>query len=236
MARTVLVTGAGRGLGYSLTKKHLDIGDKVYALYRTLTDELKNLAAASEGLKIYHCDVASTESVTEAARNLLAGEKKLDIIYNNAGVYRFDAKTGLEHTDIDAGLVMININALGALRICKALWPLIQKGSLVVNISSEAGSIGGSRRRQEYCYCMSKAAMNMGAKILSNELWKRSARVISIHPGWVRTAMGGPDSFASKYSVSPDESAANIVNIAVNIDDVPRDQMYMSHTGDILPW
>ena len=105
-----------------------------------------------------------------------------------------------------------------------------------MNISSEAGSIGGSRRRQEYCYCMSKAAMNMGAKILSNELWKRSARVISIHPGWVRTAMGGPDSFASKYSVSPDESAANIVNIAVNIDDVPRDQMYMSHTGDILPW
>ena len=82
---------------------------------------------------------------------------------------------------------------------------MIQKGSLVVNISSEAGSIGASRRRQEYCYCMSKAAMNMGAKILSNELWKRSARVISIHPGWLRTAMGGPDAFANKYSVSPDE-------------------------------
>jgi NAD(P)-dependent dehydrogenase (short-subunit alcohol dehydrogenase family) len=236
MGRTILVTGAGRGLGCSITKKHLGLGDRVYALYRTMTDELKSLTNTSEGLRMYQCDVASTESVAEAVKELLAGEKKLDIIYNNAGVYRFEDKTGLAQIDIDAGLEIININALGALRICKAVWPLIQKGSLVVNISSEAGSIGASRRRQEYCYCMSKAAMNMGAKILSNELWKRSARVISIHPGWLRTAMGGPDAFASKYSVSPDESAANIVDIAVNIDELPADQLFISHTGEILPW
>ncbi len=236
MERTIIVTGAGRGLGYSIARKHLDMGDRVYAIDYNLTDELRSLAEASEKLSIYQCDIGSTESVAEAVKDVLAAGRQLNIIYNVAGIYRFEDKTGLEHTDLDAGLHMFNVNALGALRICKAVWPLIQKGTLVVNISSEAGSIGGSRRKQEYCYCMSKAALNMGAKILSNELWDRSARVINFHPGWLRTPMGGPGAFASKHSVSPDESAENIVNIAVNIDEVPRDQMFMTHTGDILPW
>ncbi|HOQ06646.1 MAG TPA: SDR family NAD(P)-dependent oxidoreductase [Clostridiales bacterium] len=236
MERTIIVTGAGRGLGYSIARKHLDMEDRVYAMDYNLTDELRSLAEASEKLSIYQCDIGSTESVAEAVKDVLAAGRQLNIIYNVAGIYRFEDKTGLEHTDLDAGLHMFNVNALGALRICKAVWPLIQKGTLVVNISSEAGSIGGSRRKQEYCYCMSKAALNMGAKILSNELWDRSARVINFHPGWLRTPMGGPGAFASKHSVSPDESAENIVNIAVNIDEVPRDQMFMTHTGDILPW
>jgi len=205
--RTVIVTGAGRGLGFSITRKHVEMGDRVYAMDCDLTDELKSLAETSERLSIYYCDTGSTESVAEAARDVLAAGKRLDIIYNVAGIFRFEDKTGLEHTDLDAGLQMFNVNALGPLRVCRAVWPLIQEGTLVVNISSEAGSIGGSRRKQEYCYCMSKAALNMGSKILSNELWDRSARVISFHPGWLRTRMGGPDAFASKYSVSPDESA-----------------------------
>ena len=236
MGRAIIVTGAGRGLGYSITRKHLDMGDRVYAMDYNLTDELRSLAESSERLKICQCDIGATESVSEAVKDVLAEGRKLDIIYNVAGIYRFEDKVGLEQTDLDAGMQMFNVNALGALRICKAVWPLIQEGSLVVNISSEAGSVGASRRKQEYCYCMSKAALNMGTKIHSNELWDRSARIINFHPGWLRTPMGGPGAFASKHSVSPDESADNIVNIAVNIDEVPGDQMFMTHTGDILPW
>ncbi len=236
MGRTIIVTGAGRGLGYNIAKLHLDMKDSVYAMDYKLTDELKSLAEECETLKICRCDIGSTQSVSEAVRDVLAEGRQLDIIYNVAGIYRFEDKVGLGKTDLDAGMQMINVNALGALRICKAVWPLIQKGSLVVNISSEAGSIAGSRRKQEYCYCMSKAALNMGTKVMSNELWERSARIINFHPGWLRTPMGGPDAFASKHSVSPEESASNIVNIALNIGDVPRDQMFMTHTGDILPW
>lgn len=236
MDRTVIITGAAGGLGINIVKQHLNMKDNIYAMDCKITDELKTLADTSEGLKIYSCDIGSTQSVAEAVRDVLAAGRKLDIIYNVAAIYRHEDKVGLENTDLDAGIQMININALGALRVCRAVWPLIQEGTLVVNISSEAGSIGASRRKQEYCYCMSKAALNMGAKILSNELWERSARVISFHPGWMRTAMGGPGALASKYSVSPEESAANIVNIVLNIDEVPRDQMFMTHTGDILPW
>ena len=76
----------------------------------------------------------------------------------------------------------------------------------------------------------------MGTKILSNELWDRSARHHQLPSRLAAHTHGRPRSFASKHSVSPDESADNIVNIAVNIDEVPGDQMFMTHTGDILPW
>lgn len=137
---------------------------------------------------------------------------------------------------MDRCLLMYNVNALGMMRICKTLWPLFRKGILVVTVSSESGSIGAARRSQEYGYGMSKAAVNMGAKLLSNELWNMGGRVLIIHPGWLRTEMGGPDAFKSDKSVSPDESAENIVNLAINIDKIPRDQMFMTHTGEILSW
>ena len=236
MNRTVLVTGAGRGLGHNIVLKHLEMGDKIYAFDYQVTDELKKLADEhKDTLKIYNCNIASTESVNAAMKDVLANEKKLDNIYNVAGVSRFEDKVGLAETDLD-NLNMISINSLGALRVCKAVFSLIQKGTLVLNVSSEAGSVGACRREKEYLYCMSKAALNMGAKILSNELYKTGARVMNVHPGFMRTVMGGENALKSNKSVSPEESAADIVGIALEIDNIPRDQMYMWHTRELMPW
>jgi NAD(P)-dependent dehydrogenase (short-subunit alcohol dehydrogenase family) len=236
MKKIIVVTGAGRGLGYSLVKQHLKRGDVIYAFCRHITDSVKSFSANHKMLKLYQCDISSDKEVAESMKYIRAQEKKVDIIYNVAGIFKFEGKVGLAETDMDLCLLMYNINALGAMRICKNLWPLLQKDTVVMNISSESGSIGAARRTQEYGYGMSKAAMNMGAKLLSNELWKKKARVMNIHPGWLRTEMGGPDAFKSNKSVSPDESAENIVNIALHIDKIPRDQMFMHHTGEILPW
>lgn len=236
MGRAIVVTGAGRGVGYSIAQKHAGIGDDVYALARSMTDELGGLAGASKNIKVCICDISSTKSVENAAKEILSESRQIDILYNVAGVYNSADKKGLENFDLDACMETYNINAVGTMRVCKALLPLIQKGSLVVNVSSEAGSIGACRRKDEYSYCMSKAALNMGTKILSNALWDRSARVIAIHPGWVRTRMGGPESFKSKYSVSPEESADGIIDIALNIGSIPQDQMFMRHNGEIMPW
>jgi NAD(P)-dependent dehydrogenase (short-subunit alcohol dehydrogenase family) len=236
MSRIIAVTGAGRGLGHSIVTRHLELGDTVYAFYNRTPGALEALAQKYKTLKRYKCDIASDAEVAAATAELLAAEKQVDIVYNVAGIFKFEGRVGLAETDMALCMQMFNVNALGSLRFSKALFLLLQKGSVVVNISSEAGSIGASRRKEEYGYTMSKAAMNMGTKILSNELRETGIRVMSLHPGWLKTDMGGPDAFKSDHAVLPEVSAENIINIILNIDAIPRDQLYMTHTGEILPW
>lgn len=236
MSRIVVVTGAGRGLGFCIMNCHLAMGDKVYAFDYQITDELIKTTKENKLVKAYQCDIGSDESVAKAMCDVLADETKLDIIYNVAGIFMFDQRGGLTETNMDACMRMYNINCLGAMRICKTAWSLIMEGTVVLNVSSESGSIGAARRTGEYGYGMSKAALNMGSKLLSNELWKVNARVLNIHPGWLRTNMGGDAAFQSNESVAPEESAEKIVSLTTGIDEIPRDQMYMQYNGLILPW
>ncbi|MDR1174907.1 MAG: SDR family oxidoreductase [Treponema sp.] len=236
MKKIVVVTGAGQGLGYHIVRCHADLHDTVYALDCNITTEIESLAKEYSSLKVYQCDVSSDKEVEESLKDVLREGKQVDVIYNVAGIAKAGGRAGIDKTNMDDCLEMYNVNALGALRVCRVLWPLIEKGSLVMNISSEAGSIGAARRSAMYGYCMSKAAMNMGSKILSNQLWEKDARVMCIYPGWLKTKMGGPEALRSSKSVLPEESAKNIVEIVGNIDSIPRDQMFMSHIGDILPW
>lgn len=236
MGKIVVVTGVGRGLGYCIAKKHLLLGDIVYGLEFQITGELKKLQSENSRLHVFQCDLGDDASVKNAVRELLAAERQVDIIYSVAGIFAYHDDKGLAGTDSETCIRYYNVNALGTLRLGREIWPLIGKGTLVVIISSEAGSIGAARRKAEYAYCMSKAAVNMLGKLLSNELWEKEARILMFHPGWLRTQMGGDRARQSSASVEPDESADNIVSIALDIDTVPRDQLYMTHRGELLPW
>ncbi|MDR2547071.1 MAG: SDR family NAD(P)-dependent oxidoreductase [Lachnospiraceae bacterium] len=236
MDQSVIVTGAGRGLGFSLVKQHCQRGDRVYAYEVEITDELREYARTNAKLHIYQCDLAQTASVEAAVVDMLAKEVKIDFLYNNAGVFHFSGRCGLAETDIDAGLIMYEVNAAGLLRMCKAAIPKLGDGSIVVNITSESGSIGDCYRDCEYIYGMSKAAANIASMILYNEVKERGTRVICFHPGWLRSPMGGENAAVSPYSVSTDESAANIVGYAINPDTIPEGVFFMEHTGKPLPW
>ena len=237
MNKLILVTGAGRGLAYEVTKLHLSMGDEVYAYECNPTDELTALEKASGGrLHIYLCDIGNTESVRDAVADLLASGKRLDIIYNIAGLYSEADRVGLEETDLDAGMHMYNVNGVGLLRVCKAVFPLIGKGTLVANVTSESGSVTNCFRASEYMYGISKAAANMASRLLSNELYPLGARVICFHPGWLRTRMGGARAANSKHSISAQESAGNIVNITTRIETIPSSWLFMQHDGSLLPW
>jgi NAD(P)-dependent dehydrogenase (short-subunit alcohol dehydrogenase family) len=236
MNKCAVITGAGQGLGLSLVKQHIERGDRVYAFELNITDQLREYAQKNERLHVYQCDVASTESVEAATAELLAKEAQIDFLYNNAGVFRMEDRCGLAETDIDAGMVMMQVNAVGLLRMCKAAVPKLGQGSVVVNITSESGSIGDCYRDVEYMYGMSKAAANIASVILQNEVKKRGVRVVCFHPGWLRSSMGGKAAAESPYSVSCDESAANIVRFALNPDTIPEGVTFMEHTGKPLPW
>jgi NAD(P)-dependent dehydrogenase (short-subunit alcohol dehydrogenase family) len=76
----------------------------------------------------------------------------------------------------------------------------------------------------------------MAGKILSNELHPTGARVICVHPGWLRTAMGGPRAAASEFSITAEKAAEDITALVDGIGDIPPSWMYMEHNGDLLPW
>jgi len=235
LSKLALITGAGQGLGFALTEKHLALGHEVYALAHRPTEQLTGLKQNNK-LHIACCDIADTASVNAAMVGPLGRGQQLDFLYNVAGLYGAKDRVSLAETDLDAGLPMYDVNGVGLLRITKAALPLMGKGSLVVNITSESGSITNCYRSYEYMYCLSKAAANMATRLLSNELHPLGARVIAIHPGWLRTQIGGERAKDSPHAIEAAHSAENIVGIATHIDEIPPAWQFMWHDGALIPW
>lgn len=236
MNQTIVVTGAGKGLGYCIAKKHLESGDNVLALEYSITPGLTELAKQHPSLRAIRCDVTSTSMVKTALTPLFDRKKTVHILYNVAGIYFQEDCVPLEETDIDRFLSLYDVNALGQLRVIKEISPLLAKGAVILNVTSEAGSIGSCTRNSEYGYCMSKAAANMGAKILSNQLAARHIRIFCVHPGWLKTDMGGTKALLSNTSITPEESAAALIDIAQNPSSIPDDVMYLDYRKTPLCW
>jgi NAD(P)-dependent dehydrogenase (short-subunit alcohol dehydrogenase family) len=110
--------------------------------------------------------------------------------------------------------------------------PLVRKGKrkLIVNISSEAGSIGNSWRKSEYAYCMSKAALNMASSILHNDLRREGIKVLAVHPGWFSSDMGG-----SAAPITPVTAAEQVVKLLLQSFALDG-PVYYGPDGKALPW
>ena len=132
---------------------------------------------------------------------------------------------------------MIEVNAIGALRVTEAFWPLLAKGSgrLIVNISSEAGSIGQCGRDGWFGYGMSKAALNMMSAQFHNAVRPHGGRVLVLHPGWVRSYMKGE--LDAEAALSPEESAAALIKlIDARGGEAHAQPLFLDWKGDALPW
>jgi len=234
MNKTILITGASRGLGLCLAKKYLEDGDKVFAGVRdTSSSILKVLKDKYPNTLIpVAIEVTDTNSVNEAAR--LVGEytKSLDIIFNNAAIHNSSSFEILEKADIDDCLPVYDVNSLGPLRVVKAFIELIRKGDepRIINISTESASISTCGREKEFDYCMSKAALNMGTKLLANYLKKDNVIVLAVHPGWMRTDMGGTNA-----DLDPYETACHLVELVKNINNI-NSPVFIDNNGDSFPW
>jgi NAD(P)-dependent dehydrogenase (short-subunit alcohol dehydrogenase family) len=249
MLREIVVTGAGRGMGYHFAKQHLEMGDRVFALTRTVTNELKQLDNGGGKLVILQCDIASLGSVQAAAAKILSLADHVDILYNNAGVNApQDDINVLDAEDIEYFLNVYNINAVGPLRMVRALKTLLKKGSVILNVSSECGSIYEIQlaSHKNICgYAMSKAALNMGMRMLANILEGTGVHVFLLEPGWVRTEMAesgikkAPEAVRLDFearSVKPEVTVANMIDIALHPKKVPEGHIYVSHQMKLMQW
>ena len=169
----------------------------------------------------------------EAAREAKNITDEIELVINNAGIHSASSFEELEKTDLDDCDAVYDVNAVGPLRVVKAFLPLLQKNGrgLIANISSESGSIGEARREKEFDYGMSKAALNMATKLLDNYLNTRGIRVIAVHPGWMRTDMGGQDA-----ELDPFETAVRLAELFERFDRRDRSLIFMDNEGRRFPW
>ncbi len=234
MIKTAFITGADQGLGFSLTQRFLRAGTRVFAGQYQADSDLPKLAASfPETFTAIPLDVTQLDSVRAAAGRIAKLTPALDLLINNAGVH-LETRTPLPEIDLSQLplVATLDVNTFGPLRVVQQFLPLLKEGDrkLIVNISSEAGSLTNCWRESEFAYSMSKAALNMQSRILQNYLKPRGFKILAVHPGWMRTDMGGAGA-----DIEANEAAEGIFHLAEK-DWHLDDPIYMDYQGQPMPW
>lgn len=231
--RHCLVTGANRGLGLEFARQLLAGGHHVVATARQpgRATALNALAGEHPGrLHVLPLDVAVARSREELARELalVLDGQRLDLLLNNAGVLQGGERFGQV---AEAGLeASLRINATGPFLLVQALAGMLADGGMVANLSSEIGSLALRREFRTPSYAIGKAAQNMATVLLARALEPRGIRVVALHPGWVRTDMGG-----EKAPALPADASAALLAVLERLG--PDDTgLFLGPDGDVLPW
>jgi NAD(P)-dependent dehydrogenase (short-subunit alcohol dehydrogenase family) len=229
----ILITGANRGLGLFLCKHFLNKGCRVYALLRKQSSGITELKKKyMDNIFIYTTDVTDEKQLRETSEQIKAQTSGIDILINNAGVHLEHTRPDFSEIDFSVYLPTFKVNAVGPLMVIRNFLPLVKNGriKLIVNISSEAGSIENAWRENEYAYCMSKAALNMASKILHNRLKKDKIKVLAVHPGWFSSDMGGAEA-----PITPEQAALKVTETILK-DWHGKKTIYLDLEGKEMPW
>jgi NAD(P)-dependent dehydrogenase (short-subunit alcohol dehydrogenase family) len=218
---TILITGANRGIGHQLTQLYKNDGWDVIAACRNPD----GADLVGEPLTL---DVANDASVAAAAQ-ALAG-RPIDVVWNNAGVY-LDKGQMLMDLKAEDWVESFRVNTIAPILLCRALLENVAASSQrkLAFTTSKMGSValnsGGA-----YAYRSSKSALNMAVSSLAQELAPRGIRTVVMHPGWVRTEMGG-----SGADIDTTQSAGGMKSV---VDGLPDEETgrFMNYDGKELPW
>jgi NAD(P)-dependent dehydrogenase (short-subunit alcohol dehydrogenase family) len=229
---TVLITGANRGLGLEFCRQYADDGWRVLACCRSLekADELKRLADRYPDMRTYALDVTDFAQIDDVAAQLRG--TAVDVLINNAGVYGDNPGRGFGQLDYAQWTKTMAINALAPVKMAEGFLPHLKRGDkkLLVAISSLMGSISDNSGGGSIIYRSSKAALNAAMKSLAIDLKDRGIGVLILHPGWVKTDMGGPNALID----APQSIAGMRRSIAAFT--LAQSGNFINYDGTPLPW
>ncbi|MBT5241563.1 MAG: SDR family oxidoreductase [Rhodospirillaceae bacterium] len=236
---SILITGANRGLGFGLLKLYVDDGWRVYGCCRNPESaaELNAITDASNGaLTLHRVDVEDDASI-EALKTEIKGQP-LDLLLIVAGYYGKVIMTepgGLQEfgtSDYDDWGKILRVNIMGPMKMAEALVDNVAASDRkqLVAVSSVIGSVGDNTIGNLYAYRSSKAGLNAVMKSMSVNLKDRGITALPLHPGWVRTDMGGPAA-----DLDPQTSVDGMKKVLDGL--TPADAgRFLDYTGAELPW
>ncbi|MBU6231165.1 MAG: SDR family NAD(P)-dependent oxidoreductase [Patescibacteria group bacterium] len=226
--KTVLITGIGRGIGQALSSRFLKEGWSVLGTY------LNTPVPANEpSLKTFELDLSSEESIGACAEAIKAAGTKIDALINNGGILVDDEETRLIPDKLRKTL---DVNVIGTASFTEKILPFMAAGGHIVFLSSQAGSLGEMDRLEDShypyhypAYKISKCALNMYVRTLAARMKHEGfdLTVSAVHPGWIRTDMGGDEA-----PTPPQEAAADI--FALVTSRPPTGQFW--YKGKKFPW
>jgi NAD(P)-dependent dehydrogenase (short-subunit alcohol dehydrogenase family) len=239
MARTnqrrVLITGAGQGIGLEWARQEAQDGSVVIATARDPKEspgllELEK-SARPGSIAVLPLDVTDDGSVDAAARAVQERFGGLDELVNNAGTYgpRDDRRLGAPPEDVRR---VLEVNAIGPYRVTRRFLPLLRLGKEVriVFITSRMGSIGDGPGGSSYGYRMSKSALNMLGANLAQDLQEDRIVCLVLHPGWVKTRMGG-----ASAPLALENSVRDLRRTTMRAT-MAESGTFLDHAGQPLPW
>jgi len=220
MTEHVLITGANRGIGLALCQRYCDRQDRVTAVCREASPELRELPVNIIGGVDVRAGTGVDRLVTELE------ETPIDLLINNAGILHSDRWPDLDFESIEE---QFRVNALGPLRVTHGLRNLLRDGSRICIMTSRMGSIGDNTSGGYYGYRMSKSAVNMAGMSLHHDLSGRGISVLMLHPGPVATEM------TDHQGADVDAVAARIVE---RLDELGQDKSgtFVHVENYPLPW
>ena len=228
--KTVLITGANRGLGLEFCRQYAQSGWQVIACCRhpQESNALIKLATDNDTIRIVSLDVTDHQQI-----NTLSAELKstvIDVLVSNAGVY--GDRHAFGELDYRVWRDTLETNVLSAIKLAEAFTNQLassQQG-IFVAISSLMGSIADNGSGGSYLYRSSKAALNAVMKSLSFDFSRQGTGVLIFHPGWVRTDMGGPNGL-----IDVDESIYGMRQCIAQFD-MAQTGSFIKYDGSLMPW
>ncbi|HJO90527.1 MAG TPA: SDR family oxidoreductase [Anaerolineales bacterium] len=229
----VLITGANRGIGLEFVRQFAARGERVFATCRQPAEaiELQDLKAQNPDLvSITALDVTNPSSIVDSYNTISTQTETLDLLINNAGINIDDGSFGA--LDLDTMQSILTVNSIAPMLVTQQYLDLVKAGSKpkIINVSSGNGSLTNLVMTGYYSYSASKAALNMYSLRLSHDLKDTGVIVIMLHPGWVKTDMGGPNA-----AIAPEDSIKSMLQF---VDTLTLDKSggYYDYAGRTIPW